>query len=156
MGCRLYHLGFLMLQDFQKLREICFFRATCLDNGSKTPSGASAMWAHVSLNPCIVQAKIKMWLHFCKPFSYGLGCFGYCCGPCLVKRNADDLGKPGFLYCLLSCCIPCVPIFILRQEAREKYGIEGSTGEDALCSFFCASCTNCQTAVEIEGRGDHS
>merc|ERR1712241_616023 len=86
----------------------------------------------------------------------GTCCFGYCCGPCLVKRNADDLGKPGFLYCLLSCCIPCVPIFILRQEAREKYGIEGSTGEDALCSFFCASCTNCQTAVEIEGRGDHS
>ena len=26
---------------------------------------------------------------------------GYCCPCLLVKRNADDLGKEGLLYCLL-------------------------------------------------------
>ena len=92
------------------------------------------------------------WFHFC----INLQCSGLCgsfCAPCLMRRNADDLGKNGLLLLVLFYCVPCVPIFILRKEAREKFGIKGSSGEDALCSCFCASCTNCQTAVEIEDRG---
>ena len=91
------------------------------------------------------------------------GCFGdcdvclcgYCCPCLLIKRNADDLGKEGLLCCLLSCFIPCIPIFILRTEARERYGIDGSTGNDAICSFCCGALVNCQTAHEIKERGDH-
>ena len=44
--------------------------------------------------------------------------------------------------------------FLLRQEARERYGIEGSTAGDALASFCCGPCVDCQTAAEIKGRGD--
>merc|ERR1712061_93242 len=92
------------------------------------------------------------------------GCLGDCeiclCGACvpclLIKRNADDLGKPGLLCCLLSCFLPCIPIFMLRSEARERYGIEGSTAGDAVCSFCCGPLVACQTGAEINERGDHS
>ena len=93
------------------------------------------------------------------------GCFGdcevclcgYCCGCLIVKRNADDMGRgDGLLCCLLSLCIPCLPVFVMRSEARERYGIDGSTVDDAVCSFCCSSSVNCQTAVEIKERGDRS
>ena len=52
------------------------------------------------------------------------------------------------------CIWPCIPVFILRGEARERYGIEGSTAGDAMASCCCLPCVNCQTAAEIKGRGD--
>ena len=79
-------------------------------------------------------------------------------------------GKSGLLYTLLFCLIPCVPILLARQEARERYNIEvmpqmmmismimlmfqGSTMDDAVTSFCCTSCVMCQTAAEIKNRGD--
>ena len=54
------------------------------------------------------------------------GLCGSCCTPCLIYRNAEDLGKSGLLCCLLSCVFPCIPLFLLRSEARERYGIEVS------------------------------
>ena len=57
-----------------------------------------------------------------------LGCFGYCCAPCMICANAKALGKMPDdkppLYCVLACCIPVLGIFLLRQTARENYGIE--------------------------------
>ena len=82
-----------------------------------------------------------------------LGCCGYCCLPCQMGKNADRLGESSFLYCILTCCIPCVPIFLLRGKARERYGIDGGTGEDALCSFCCGACVSCQIANELDERG---
>ena len=52
------------------------------------------------------------------------GCCGTFCTPCLVYRNANDLGKSGCLYALLACFFPCIPLFLLRDSARERYGIE--------------------------------
>ena len=68
---------------------------------------------------------------------------GTCCGLCQVYQNAENLGKSGesknpftlysslipiinsgFLYCMLACIFPCIPIMLLRQEARERYNIE--------------------------------
>ena len=70
---------------------------------------------------------------------------GTCCGLCQVYQNAENLGKSGesknhstlyysslipifinsgFLYCMLACIIPCIPIMLLRQETRERYNIE--------------------------------
>ncbi|CAB4069763.1 unnamed protein product [Lepeophtheirus salmonis] len=46
------------------------------------------------------------------------------------------------------------PLWMLRGEAREKYGIEGSTGEDAMTAFCCGPCVQCQTGTEIKERGD--
>jgi len=80
---------------------------------------------------------------------------GACGAGCLIRRNADDLGKSGWLFCLLSCFCPCAAIFILRQEARERYGIEGSTAGDAMCSLCCYNLVACQTGAEIKERGDH-
>ncbi len=81
---------------------------------------------------------------------------GTFCPCCLVYRNGEDLGKSGFLCCLISCFFPCIPIFLLRQEARERYGIEGSVAGDAMCAFCCTPCVACQTGAEIKERGDHS
>ena len=41
--------------------------------------------------------------------------------------DGNDLGKSGLLCCLLSCVFPCIPLFLLRSEARERYGIEVSS-----------------------------
>ena len=53
-----------------------------------------------------------------------LGCCVYCCYPCAVYRDAEDLNKSGVLYGFLACLFPCIPTFLLRGETREKYGIE--------------------------------
>merc|ERR1719228_809003 len=77
---------------------------------------------------------------------------GTCCTPCLVYQNAEGLQKPGILWGLLSCFVPCIPIMILRNEARNQYGIEGSVAGDAVCSWCCTACVNCQTGAEIKQR----
>ena len=42
-------------------------------------------------------------------------------------RNAEKLGKSGLLCTLLFCfATPCLPIFLLRHEARDKYNIDVS------------------------------
>jgi len=68
---------------------------------------------------------------------------------CLTCQNAEKLGKSGPLYFLLGCIAPCIPILLLRQKAREKYNIEGSTLGDVGCSVCCGEFVNCQTANEI-------
>eukprot|EP00092_Neocalanus_flemingeri_P086009 GFUD01108311.1.p1 GENE.GFUD01108311.1~~GFUD01108311.1.p1 ORF type:complete len:104 (-),score=34.36 GFUD01108311.1:232-543(-) len=83
-------------------------------------------------------------------------CCGLCCSPCLTYGTANDLGKSGLLYCLLGCIMPCIPTLLLRQEARERYNIEGETMEDVGTAFCCTACVQCQTAVEIKERGDSS
>ena len=59
-------------------------------------------------------------------FNCILACYGYCCAPCMICSNAKGLGEPDCLYCLLACCCPIVGVFLLRQKARERYGIEVS------------------------------
>lgn len=41
----------------------------------------------------------------------------------------DILGKSGLVYTLLFCLFPCIPILLLRQEARERYNIEVMTND---------------------------
>merc|ERR1711974_63728 len=44
----------------------------------------------------------------------GTCCFSYWCGCCQIYNTAEDLGKSGCLYLLMSLCItPCVPIMLL-------------------------------------------
>merc|ERR1719402_1592564 len=38
--------------------------------------------------------------------------------------------------------MPCIPTLLLRQEARNTWGIEGSTGDDMVTSFCCTPCVN--------------
>jgi len=81
-------------------------------------------------------------------------CFGYCCAPCMICNNATGLDENGCLYCLLACCCPVLAICLLRQKARERYGIEGDAATDLLCSCCCGVCVNCQTAAEIKARSN--
>ena len=37
------------------------------------------------------------------------------------KFNSSFLSQSGCLYVLLGCILPCVPVLLLRQEARERY-----------------------------------
>ena len=80
------------------------------------------------------------------------GCCVSFCFPCAVYRDAEALNKSGIFFGLISCFFPCIPTFLLRGEAREKYGIEGSTCGDAMCSFFCNRCVQCQIGNKIEER----
>ena len=57
---------------------------------------------------------------------------GLFCWPCLICSNARGLGKSGLIYNILGCFLPCLPVFLLRQNAREKYGIEGGDVEDVV------------------------
>ena len=68
-------------------------------------------------------------------FSWIFQACAYCCPCCLVYRNAEDMNKSGILYCLLSCIMPCIPILLLRGEARDKYNIEVSKTKKLLPSF---------------------
>jgi len=81
---------------------------------------------------------------------------GSFCTPCLIYRNAEDLNKSGILCCLASFIAPCIPLLLLRGEAREKYGIDGSTIGDVGAAVCCSACVNCQTASEIKQHGDNS
>ena len=77
------------------------------------------IWGYVSL--------LSAWKSFKQLFSYTFslpGCCGCCCVPCLTHRTANDMGKSGFLYCLLGCLFPCIPAMLLRKQARERYNIE--------------------------------
>merc|ERR1711974_384025 len=81
----------------------------------------------------------------------GTCCFSYWCGCCQIYNTAEDLGKSGCLYLLMSLCItPCVPIMLLRTEVREKYDIQGDQGNDALCACCCGLCALVQTVQEVK------
>ena len=81
------------------------------------------------------------------------GCFGYFCGVCLLCKNAQRLEEGNPLYYVMSCCIPVVPVFLLRQKLRNQHGIVGSTAEDAIVSLCCAGCANCQLSNEMNHLG---
>merc|ERR1711973_292038 len=88
--------------------------------------------------------------------------------PCLVYQNVEGLRKPGMLWGLLACFLPCVSIMVLRKEARDQYGIGkqgccrfgtptfyvGSIAEDTICLLCCTACVNCQTGAEIKKHND--
>ena len=68
---------------------------------------------------------------------YFLGMCGWCCPICQVADSAQRLGESYLLYFVLGCFVPCVPVFLVRDKAREKYGLEGSTGKNHYISYFC-------------------
>ena len=57
----------------------------------------------------------------------------------MICANAKALGKlepdKPPIYCLLACCVPIVGIYLLRQTARETYGIEVISEEDVVSYF---------------------
>merc|ERR1711890_43262 len=123
--------------------------------GSPT-RGPALLTAHASA--CSQKHKMSEWkqgLFGCFG-NCGVCCFGYCCSCCQVYKNAESLGKSGILCCLLSMVLPCAPTLLLRQEARDRWNIEGEVGSDVAAAFCCTPCVNCQTAVEIEERGASS
>jgi len=66
--------------------------------------------------------------------------------------NANSMGKSGFLYGILSCVMPCIPLLLLRADLREKHNIEGSIAGDAVTAFCCPNCVSCQIGNEIDYR----
>ena len=60
--------------------------------------------------------------------------YALCCGPCQVCDMATALQKSGCCYCLLGTIgLPCLPIFLLRAEARRRYDI--AVGHGGGCSI---------------------
>merc|ERR1719443_1009859 len=48
-------------------------------------------------------------------------CYGTFCSCCMLCSNAQALGKSGLVYNALSCIVPCIPMFLLRQEASKQF-----------------------------------
>ena len=59
----------------------------------------------------------------------GVCWYSVCCGPCHVCDMATALQKSDCRFCFLGTfCSPCLPLLLLRGEARRKYDIAvGST-----------------------------
>lgn len=57
------------------------------------------------------------------------------------------------LYALLSYCgLHWVLLMLKRGELRERFEIEGSTGQDCAEAYFCPCCTLVQNEKEVEKR----
>merc|ERR1711936_1018750 len=69
----------------------------------------------------------------------GVCCTGCCAQPCLAYDNAEKLkpeefediqaftfriNKSRLLCCMLGCFFPCIPAFVIRQQARDKFEIQ--------------------------------
>ena len=70
----------------------------------------------------------------------------------MICSNARSLGRSGLAYNILACIVPCVPMFLLRQEASRQFGIRSEVGEDLALSWCCTDCVNCQLAAEIKAQ----
>ena len=83
------------------------------------------------------------------------GCCGCWCLPCLVGDNAERLDDSFWLYCFLTYLCPApIPVFILRQKTRERYGINGSSWKDAGAACCCTCCASVQIANELNDQGE--
>ena len=61
-----------------------------------------------------------------------LGMCGWCCPICLNADSAQKMGESNCFYLFLGCCFgPCIPTFLIRNKARQIYGLEGSS-----CKYF--------------------
>eukprot|EP00090_Calanus_glacialis_P046002 TRINITY_DN8820_c0_g1_i1.p1 TRINITY_DN8820_c0_g1~~TRINITY_DN8820_c0_g1_i1.p1 ORF type:complete len:110 (-),score=20.52 TRINITY_DN8820_c0_g1_i1:63-392(-) len=76
-----------------------------------------------------------------------------CCFPMIMMcDNGKALDRPSGTTILLALCCPFIAVGLNRAAAREKYGIEGSSGEDWGCAICCGGLANMQTAMEIKAR----
>merc|ERR1711994_851245 len=86
------------------------------------------------------------------------GCFnslgncmcGWCCGPCQVGETASRMGESYPLFCLLTCCVPCVPLFLLRKQLRDTHNIDGDAAGDCCAAWCCVCCVSVQMANELD------
>merc|ERR1711981_894294 len=85
--------------------------------------------------------------------NFGTCVFGYCCLPCLFKRNAEKMGENGMLHCIGGCCIPILPAFMQLKKLREDNNIDGDMTKDILAAVCCAPCAAVQVANELEHLG---
>ena len=73
----------------------------------------------------------KQFIFFC--WETPLSCVIGCCFPCILTcSNARHLEKQGAVYTCLSCCETPLANYLLRDQARKKYGIKGSDLEDLV------------------------
>merc|ERR1711976_1047901 len=77
-------------------------------------------------------------------------CCGLFCYPCQTYKTANSLNRSGALFGLLACFFPCLPAFLLRQETRHRYDIDGNDIGDCGTAFCFPACVSCQTATEVK------
>ena len=79
--------------------------------------------------------------------------YALCCGPCQVCDMATALQKSGCCYCLLGTIgLPCLPIFLLRAEARRRYDIAVGHGGGAPVTIKLILAVSGQLLLRLSGR----
>ena len=64
----------------------------------------------------------------------GVCWYSVCCGPCHVCDMATALQKSDCRFCFLGTfCSPCLPLLLLRGEARRKYDIAVGFNFRSVC-----------------------
>ncbi|RDW89972.1 PLAC8 family protein [Aspergillus mulundensis] len=98
-------------------------------------------------------------------FSPVQACLMSCFCPCMLYgKQAERLDDPGLkegrnvngdccLYLLASCCgLNWVLQMMKRRDMREKFGIDGSVGEDCILSCCCSCCVLVQQEKELDAQ----
>ncbi|KAG9335534.1 hypothetical protein JZ751_004561 [Albula glossodonta] len=95
--------------------------------------------------------------------SESTSCLFFWCFPCVACTTAQKFGEclclplldiiSAAILSYLGCpfCAPAVGLS-LRAAVRNKYGIPGTIGDDCPKATFCATCSWCQIAREIDIR----
>ncbi|KAM9728817.1 cornifelin homolog B [Menidia menidia] len=80
-------------------------------------------------------------------------CFAFWCCPCFACITSRKYDEPLCLPLLdvFSGFIPAITMST-RVSMRHRYGIRGTMCRDCVYSTFCAPCSWCQMAREIERR----
>ena len=90
--------------------------------------------------PCLFRSIPSIWVELAhqiiSTYSF-LGLCGHCCLICQAADSNKKLGESYLLCLVLGCFVPCLPVCLARNKAREKYNLEGSTGKNQHISYFC-------------------
>lgn len=74
--------------------------------------------------------------------------------PCVIAgQNAEAVGQGPCLNYAIFSLLGCIGIYCMaktREAVREKYGIEGSFGNDIIMSWCCGFCSVIQVARELD------
>lgn len=86
--------------------------------------------------------------------------YGWCCTPCLIGTNGENLGRSCIGDCFLSmCCIGFLGGDCLgstpsqRNIIRRRANLAESCCNELLIGWCCYACAACQHANEMELRG---
>ncbi|KAK3628513.1 hypothetical protein LTR56_018558 [Elasticomyces elasticus] len=90
---------------------------------------------------------------FCACFMFGRVDYRLKRFPSQTKDDFDLCNSACGMLCLsFYVHLGCVPVLLMRQELRKKFGIKGNSCTDCLAGWCCLPCTIGQMNTELKDR----